>query len=350
MDIFNFFGSILGYLLWFLYTIFNNYGVAIIFFSLIVKFALYPFTLKQQRGMSGQARVNEKQKEIRKMYANNNAKIQEEMNKLYEKEGVSPGSGCLTALIPLPIMFGIYYSVIYPLQNTLHIAQDKITAAAEYLSTVPGNIATTTNYVELEIINNWEHLKNNLTMFDAADVAKIESFADGFTFLGLDLLKSPQSAAFTEFLWVIPVFSAGSSIFMQVYMNKTSAMKQQGCMKVMMYSMSALSFYWAYIFPGAVGLYWAVSSLVGGLQSVITHTFFSATHLATEKEARRFVLLKENEVNYKPLPLHKQNELAEKIQQKEQKIEQNLSSNQSNSNKKKSGNKKSNNNYLGNKK
>ena len=33
VQIFSFFGSILGYLLWFLYNIFHNYGVAIIFFS-----------------------------------------------------------------------------------------------------------------------------------------------------------------------------------------------------------------------------------------------------------------------------------------------------------------------------
>ena len=37
MAIFNFFGSILGYLLWLLYNIFHNYGVAIIFFTIIVK-------------------------------------------------------------------------------------------------------------------------------------------------------------------------------------------------------------------------------------------------------------------------------------------------------------------------
>ena len=38
--------------------------------------------------------------------------------KLYEKEGVNPSSGCLTTLLPLPIMLGIYYSVIMPLSNT----------------------------------------------------------------------------------------------------------------------------------------------------------------------------------------------------------------------------------------
>ena len=42
MDIFNWFGSLLGYLLWFLYGIVQNYGVAIILFTIIVKALVFP--------------------------------------------------------------------------------------------------------------------------------------------------------------------------------------------------------------------------------------------------------------------------------------------------------------------
>lgn len=44
MEIFNWFGSILGYLLWFLYEIIPNYGVAIILFTIITKLLLLPFS------------------------------------------------------------------------------------------------------------------------------------------------------------------------------------------------------------------------------------------------------------------------------------------------------------------
>ena len=46
MEIFNWFGSILGYLLWFLYEIIPNYGVAIILFTIITKLLLLPFSVK----------------------------------------------------------------------------------------------------------------------------------------------------------------------------------------------------------------------------------------------------------------------------------------------------------------
>ena len=48
MSIFNFFGSVLGYLLWFLYTVFKNYGIAIILFTIIVKALMFPFSIKSQ--------------------------------------------------------------------------------------------------------------------------------------------------------------------------------------------------------------------------------------------------------------------------------------------------------------
>ena len=45
MQIFNFFGSILGYLLWFLYTIFRNYGVAISLFTVLLKLGMFPMSI-----------------------------------------------------------------------------------------------------------------------------------------------------------------------------------------------------------------------------------------------------------------------------------------------------------------
>ena len=102
MAIFNFFGSILGYLLWLLYNIFHNYGVAIIFFTIIVKAVLFPFSIKSQRSMASQSKLSVKQKELQEKYGNNREKYSEELMKLYEKEGVSPSSGCLTSLLPCP--------------------------------------------------------------------------------------------------------------------------------------------------------------------------------------------------------------------------------------------------------
>ena len=278
MSIFNFFGSVLGYLLWFLYTVFKNYGIAIILFTIIVKALMFPFSIKSQKSMAAQSRLASKQQELQKKYAKDQMKYNEELQKLYEKEGVNPGGGCLTTLLPFPIMLGIYYSVIYPLSNTLHIAKDTISQATEFVSKIPG-IASTNQYVELEIVKNFDALKDHLTMFSADDVQKIEFFGKGFKCFGLDLLASPNTSSFASMLWIIPVLALvtywGQSFVMQKLQPTQQQGAGQGCMKVMMYGMPLLSAYWAYIMPAAVGFYWIISALVGFAQTLITHKYFS---------------------------------------------------------------------------
>ena len=321
MSIFNFFGSVLGYLLWFLYTVFKNYGIAIILFTIIVKALMFPFSIKSQKSMAAQSRLASKQQELQKKYAKDQMKYNEELQKLYEKEGVNPGGGCLTTLLPFPIMLGIYYSVIYPLSNTLHIAKDTISQATEFVSKIPG-IASTNQYVELEIVKNFDALKDHLTMFSADDVQKIEFFGKGFKCFGLDLLASPNTCSFASMLWIIPVLALvtywGQSFVMQKLQPTQQQGAGQGCMKVMMYGMPLLSAYWAYIMPAAVGFYWIISALVGFAQTLITHKYFSPEQVSAKSEASRYVTLLQADRKVKPLPANLQKQIADKIEAKNQ--------------------------------
>ncbi|MGI6255836.1 MAG: YidC/Oxa1 family membrane protein insertase [Acutalibacter sp.] len=333
MVVFNFFGSILGYLLWFLYNIFHNYGVAIIFFTIIIKAVLFPFSVKSQRSMAGQSKLSEKQKELQKRYGDNKQKYNEELMKLYEKEGVNPSSGCLTTLLPLPIMLGIYYSVIMPLSNTLHIASDRIDQAKDFIERIPGMVSSAGSggfYAEMDIIRNFDALKEHLTMFTQADMDKIESFTKGFHFLGLDLLSTPQGSSFLSFLWVIPALSLVTSFGYNFYMShvqkNTMNQAQPGCMKAMMYVFPLISVYWAWIMPTAVGLYWVISSVTSFGQSFLTNKYFSVNHMIARSEAQRAVTLELAEAKIQPLPEHAQREIAERLaaapqQQKQEKAQ-----------------------------
>ena len=78
-----------------LYNLTGSYGMAIILFTVVLKLILLPFQLKSKKSMMRMNRMNGKIQEIQKKYANNQVKMQEEMQKLYQEEGVSPMSGCL---------------------------------------------------------------------------------------------------------------------------------------------------------------------------------------------------------------------------------------------------------------
>ena len=62
--VFNFIGGIFGYILWSAFYLTKNYGIAIILFTIVIKALLFPFSVKQQKSMAANARMQQKQKEI----------------------------------------------------------------------------------------------------------------------------------------------------------------------------------------------------------------------------------------------------------------------------------------------
>ena len=143
MQVLGFLGYFLGYLLWALFYVFQNFGIAIIVFTVVIKLVLFPFSIKQQKSMAGTARLSKKQKELQEKYGNNRQLLQEEMNKLYEKEGVKPMGGCLTMIVPMLVLFGVFYAVAYPLTNTLHIDANHVNDAVAYINKIPGYASAT---------------------------------------------------------------------------------------------------------------------------------------------------------------------------------------------------------------
>lgn len=319
-DIFNFFGSILGYLLWFLYYVVNNYGVAIILFTVILKILTFPFSVKSQKSMAMTSRMAQKQQELQKKYGNDKQKYQEELQKLYEKEGVNPASGCLTNFVPLFIMMGLYYTVINPLQNALHLSSDSVIKAVNMLKEIPGvGAGFNTNYAQIEIVKHFGDLKSYLTMFSGDEMARLESFSHGFQFLGLNLLDSPADGGnifgtiFRSNLWIIPVLCLVTSLLSQYFMMKLQPgmqQTQQGCMKYMLYILPLFSAWIACTVPAAVGFYWIISTITGFLQTVIMNIWFSPADLNAKAEAQRIALRELEEAKVQALPAAQRMKLA----------------------------------------
>lgn len=116
-DIFGWIGSIFGWVLWGAFSLVHDYGLAIIIFTVVLKLILFPVSIKQQKSMAANARLSGKQQELQKKYGNDKAKLNEEMSKLYEREGVSPMAA---ALPPCSLCF-CSWAFIMPLLTRLPI-------------------------------------------------------------------------------------------------------------------------------------------------------------------------------------------------------------------------------------
>lgn len=95
-------------LLRFLRMFIPNYGVVIIVFSIIIKFALHPLTKQSMRSMRKMQALTPMMTEVREKYKDDPQKMNAAVMGLYKEYGVNPASGCLPLLLQMPILFALY--------------------------------------------------------------------------------------------------------------------------------------------------------------------------------------------------------------------------------------------------
>lgn len=303
VQIFNLIGSLFGYILFAAFYIVKNFGVAIVIFTLIVKLLLLPFSVKQQRSMAANARFQKKQREIMEKYGKDRMGAQMEIQKLMQKENVSMYGGCLPMIAPMFVMLGVYYSVINPLTNTLHIAADKVNSAISTLGAIPGigSGFVNNNYGQMYILKYFGLLRDNFVdatgnaLFTGDEANRINDFAGGFNLFGWDLLASPNTSSFQSFMWLIPVLCFVTSVGSMIVMQKMNGTPMKGCMLVFIFLMPLFSAWIAFNVPGAVGFYWIASTVLGFVQSFFLNLFYNASIIEARDEAHRVVLRRQQE-------------------------------------------------------
>lgn len=92
------------------YAFTGDYGIAIVMITLAIKLLLLPLNIKQRAQLEKQKEVSQKVAEIQRRYANNQNKMNEELQKVYVENGLG-SMGCLSTLIQMPIMIGLYHGI-----------------------------------------------------------------------------------------------------------------------------------------------------------------------------------------------------------------------------------------------
>ncbi|MFA5353551.1 MAG: membrane protein insertase YidC [Thermodesulfovibrionales bacterium] len=108
---FGFFSILARPLFWFLkilYSVFHNYGVAIILLTIIVRIPFLPLIAKGQKSMRKLQEVQPRMAEIREKYKSDPQRMQREIMELYKKNKVNPMGGCLPMVLQIPVFFALY--------------------------------------------------------------------------------------------------------------------------------------------------------------------------------------------------------------------------------------------------
>ncbi len=96
-------------LLTFLHSLVNNWGVAIILITIVVKGAMYWLTKKQYESMARMRNLAPKMQQLKDRFGDDRQKMSQAMMELYRKEKVNPMGGCLPLLLQMPIFLALYW-------------------------------------------------------------------------------------------------------------------------------------------------------------------------------------------------------------------------------------------------
>lgn len=269
----SFFADIFGYVLNLLYQVVNNYGIAIILFSIILKLIMLPISIKQQKTMKKSAKIQEKMRNLQDKYKNNPEKLNQETIELYRTEKMSPFSGCLSAIAQIIILFAVFYLVKSPLTYMKKVEPELIEQYTNEIKQEENN--KNTAYPEIAIIK--EKGPND------------EKVNINMDFLGLDLSSVPSSALSDWKVYIIPglyVLTSFISMRMTTAMqtkkkkeednengetNELDAVAQAN--KSMSYIMPIMSVSIAIIAPLGLALYWLVNNLLMIVERLILNKF-----------------------------------------------------------------------------
>lgn len=225
----------------FIYSLLGeNFGLAIIVFTILVRLLTYPFTASQTKSAKGQQELmkSKKWQNIQKKYKDDREKLAQEQMKLYKEMGINPLGSCLPTLIQFPIIIALYWAVTRALAST-----------------------------PIELLN----FARGISLANVADLIPLNS-----QFLWMDL-SQPERLEVNFLPIGIPVLAIivmVTSYFQSKMMSPSGNDGQGGQMAgqmggMMTIYMPLLMGYISYIYAAGLALYFVTSNIMSMLQFMI---------------------------------------------------------------------------------
>lgn len=264
-----------------LYNLFGNFGVAVIFFSIIANLILLPLHIKGKKSMMRTTRLQPKLQALQKQYANDRQKQTELMQKLYQEEGINPLGGCGWSLLPFPIFLILYAVLREPLTHLMSLSADQISQVAQLLNY---QIASNDTYSQITLA---QMIHDNFDMLSQQIPGLIDI---NFNFLGINLSEIPNWQFWIAPSWslVIPILSGVASWVQQLILQKNTQQTQaanQGGLGAMMKIMPLMSVWFGFIMPASMGVYWIINSIISAIRELILNNYYQKKF--DEEDARK---------------------------------------------------------------
>ena len=160
-------------------SITGSYGFGIIILTIIIRAALWPLGVSQQRSMRIMQKLQPKMKAIQERYKNDPQTMQRKMMDFYKEHKFNPMAGCFPLLVQMPIFILLYSALMSPqfiqlagdskfffinrldstLKTSAGISNDGVLGVSKYDAFMTGKTAKV--YLKDEVLENVKVTKPN---------------------------------------------------------------------------------------------------------------------------------------------------------------------------------------------
>ena len=270
--------------------------MAIILFSLIIKLAMLPISIKQQKTMKKTVKVQEELKKLQVKNKNNPEALQRETMELYKREGVNPFAGCFSTIVQFVLLISVFFLVKSPLTYMKKVDSDLIKKYTDEInSSMVSEENTEVNNSESEKTENQKEEKKPTDAYPEISIIREKSKDDekiyiNMEFLGLDLSSIPSKDMGDFRTYIIPVLYVITT-FISIKIT-TSMQKKQKKEKMyseenkpeepdvmamtnknMQYMMPILAVSVSLMAPLGLALYWLTNNIIMIGERLLLNTF-----------------------------------------------------------------------------
>ena len=278
----------LGYIMNFCYNLFNNYGLAIIIFTILSKFVLLPLSIMIQKESIKMVKMQPKINQIKINYFGDNNAIAEETSKLYKEEKYNALSSLFPLIVQIILLLGLVSVINHPLTHLTNISEKKIDNATKIVLNNHKDLNEEASDLEIEIVKDIQKGKTEKynELLTEKEINKVKDL--NLSFFGFNL--SWVAATEKGLALLVPIIAGLSALFLCVFQNKINVLQaeQSKANKYGMLILSVgLSLYLGMFVAAGVALYWTISNLLAVLQQFLLNIFINPKKHVDYKELDR---------------------------------------------------------------
>ena len=255
------------------YKLFNNYGLAIILFTLISKFVLLPLSIWVQKNSIKMVKMQPDINKINIKYFGDKDTIADETSKLYKKEKYNAFASLIPLFIQIALLMGLVEVINHPLDYILNFNNETTSKVVDVMLEHHSDIDQESSSKQLVVVEDVKEDKDYyneiLTNEEMDSIKKLN-----MNFLGFDL--SWVATMKGGIAWLIPLIAGISALILCIGQNLMNVLQKEQS-KSNQYGMLilsvGLSLYLGTFVPAGVALYWTASNLLALLQQWLLNIF-----------------------------------------------------------------------------